>query len=195
MNKLEEYCQWLVTYDSAILNLLKQESRSSGLQQALLSSGAPLHNSVIPKRIQYLLQGGAWLILLRDVLPSFLQEEGRVSVGKTAMPPVSPQLFVHYSRRKKPPKGVFAWAGQTSFLCFKHILLLYSFKMLMSCQHSTDWLFTRCSKLQFSQSHHDHLRSDLWDKTDCTQAPVFTNEGTLFQVLLVCLPSNSHSSM
>lgn len=127
MNKPEEYCQWLVTYDSAILNLLKQESRSSGRQQALLSSGAPLHSSVIPKRIQYLLLGGAWLVLLRGVLPSSLQEERRVSVGRTTMPSVSPQLFVYYSRSQTKPKGVFTWAGQTSFL---NVLQTHSLALL-----------------------------------------------------------------
>lgn len=134
MNTLEEYCQWLVTWFSS------SQSAKTAIQkwqQALLSSGAPLHSSVIPKRIQYLLPGSEWLVLLRGVLPISLQEEGRASAGERAVPPVSPQLFVSSTSQTKP-KGVFAWAGQTPFLFFKHILLLYSFKMLMSCQHPTN---------------------------------------------------------
>lgn len=191
MNKLEEYCQWLVTYDSAILNLLKQESRSARWQQALLSSEAPLLNSVIPKRIQYLFPGGAWLILLRSVLPSSLQEEGRATVGKTAVPSVSTQLFVTTAEAKQNPKASLLEqvtprsCASNTFSCFSLSKHWWAASILL-----TDYS-QGAANSSFPISPWPSEKGPLGQNWG-TQAPRLpTRTLYSFQDLLVCHPNNS----
>lgn len=67
--------------------MLRQQSRSARWQRAVLSSSAPLFDSVIPKRNRYLLWGGVHDSL---VLPSSLGQGGSAGAGETGRAPSHP---------------------------------------------------------------------------------------------------------